>query len=57
MITKMQELRSTIESAWENRELIQNASTQDAIRSVIKALDLGQLRVAEPTSEGWQVNE
>lgn len=57
MTTKMQELKSTIESAWENRELIQNSSTQDAIRSVIKALDLGQLRVAEPTSEGWQVNE
>ena len=57
MTTKMQELKSTIESAWENRELIQNSSTQDAIRSVIKSLDLGQLRVAEPTSEGWQVNE
>jgi 2,3,4,5-tetrahydropyridine-2-carboxylate N-succinyltransferase len=57
MTTKMQEFKSTIESAWDNRELIQNSSTQDAIRSVIKALDLGQLRVAEPTSEGWQVNE
>ena len=53
----MQELRVTIENAWENRELLQNADTQAAIRAVVSALDSGDLRVAEPTADGWQVNE
>ena len=53
----MQELRATIENAWENRELLQNADTQDTIRAVVSALDSGELRVAEPTTDGWQVNE
>jgi 2,3,4,5-tetrahydropyridine-2-carboxylate N-succinyltransferase len=53
----MQELRATIENAWENRELLQNADTQEAIRAVVSALDSGELRVAEPTADGWQVNE
>ncbi|HCP40205.1 MAG TPA: 2,3,4,5-tetrahydropyridine-2,6-dicarboxylate N-succinyltransferase, partial [Cryomorphaceae bacterium] len=53
----MQELRVTIENAWENRELLQNADTQAAIRAVVSALDSGDLRVAKPTADGWQVNE
>ncbi|MFH6771644.1 2,3,4,5-tetrahydropyridine-2,6-dicarboxylate N-succinyltransferase [Gaetbulibacter aestuarii] len=53
----MTELRNTIEQAWENRDLLQQESTQKAIRSVIDQLDKGTLRVAEPTSDGWQVNE
>ena len=53
----MQELRATIENAWENRELLQNADTQEAIRTVVSALDSGELRVAEPSADGWQVNE
>ena len=53
----MQELRVTIENAWENRELLQNADTQAAIRAAVNALDSGDLRVAEPTADGWQVNE
>lgn len=50
-------LQQTIEQIWDNRELLQNQESQDAIREVIKQLDLGQLRVAEPTDNGWQVNE
>jgi len=50
-------LQQTIEQIWDNRELLQNQESQDAIREVIKQLDLGQLRVAEPTENGWQVNE
>jgi 2,3,4,5-tetrahydropyridine-2-carboxylate N-succinyltransferase len=30
---------------------------QNAIRTVIAQLDSGELRVAEPTANGWQVNE
>jgi 2,3,4,5-tetrahydropyridine-2-carboxylate N-succinyltransferase len=54
---KMNELQSIIEQAWENRALLQETKTTDAIRSVIELLDSGKLRVAEPIGEGWQVNE
>jgi 2,3,4,5-tetrahydropyridine-2,6-dicarboxylate N-succinyltransferase len=54
---KMNELQSTIEQAWENRVLLQETKTTDAIRSVIELLDSGKLRVAEPFGEGWLVNE
>lgn len=50
-------LIKSIENAWENRELLKEASTQAQIREVINLLDSGALRVAEPTEEGWKVNE
>ena len=53
----MTELQQIIETAWDNRELLKEASTQNTIRKVIDLLDGGELRVAEPTSTGWQVNE
>ena len=56
-LTKMNELQSIIEQAWENRALLQETKTTDAIRAVIELLDSGKLRVAEPVGEGWQVNE
>jgi 2,3,4,5-tetrahydropyridine-2-carboxylate N-succinyltransferase len=53
----MEEIREIIESAWENRELLKDQNTIDAIRKVVDLLDKGTLRVAEPVSDGWQVNE
>lgn len=53
----MNSLQNTIEQAWENRALLQESETQNAIREVIELLDSGKLRVAEPTNDGWQVNE
>ena len=50
-------LQQTIENIWDNRELLQNEDSQKAIREVIRQLDLGELRVAEPTDNGWKVNE
>lgn len=50
-------MRDLIEKAWEDRSLLQNSDSQDAIREVIDQLDRGMLRVAEPTEKGWQVNE
>ncbi|WKS94709.1 2,3,4,5-tetrahydropyridine-2,6-dicarboxylate N-succinyltransferase [Riemerella columbina] len=50
-------LQQTIENIWDNRELLNQEDSQKAIREVIAKLDLGELRVAEPTAEGWQVNE
>jgi 2,3,4,5-tetrahydropyridine-2-carboxylate N-succinyltransferase len=53
----MNHLRTIIEQAWENRTLLQEEKTTAAIREVIDLLDTGTLRVAEPTADGWQVNE
>ncbi len=50
-------MKEIIESAWEDRSLLQNSDTQETIRSVIAQLDNGELRVAEPTEGGWKVNE
>ena len=50
-------IRDRIESAWNNRELLKEANTQNAIRKVISLLDEGKLRCAEPTANGWQINE
>lgn len=50
-------LQQTIENIWDNRELLQNEDSQKAIREVIALVDKGELRTAEPTENGWQVNE
>ncbi len=51
------ELRQVIEKAWEDRSMLQDESVQQSIRAVVEMLDKGELRVAEPVSTGWQVNE
>ncbi|WP_299779913.1 2,3,4,5-tetrahydropyridine-2,6-dicarboxylate N-succinyltransferase [uncultured Formosa sp.] len=53
----MKELQSIIEEAWENRALLTEETTINAIKKVVSLLDSGELRVAEPTENGWQVNE
>ena len=53
----MIEIQQIIENAWDNRALLKDKKTTTAIREVINLLDIGKLRVAEPTSNGWQVNE
>ena len=51
-------MRSIIEAAWENRELLKENQTVVAINHVIEELDKGIIRVAEPTDSGdWIVNE
>lgn len=53
----IEKLRSTIEKAWEDRELLKTEFTQESIREVIELLDKGKLRVAEPIDGKWKVNE
>ncbi len=53
----MTALRELIEKAWINRALLTDKEVITAIRDVIALLDNGKLRVAEPTTNGWQVNE
>jgi 2,3,4,5-tetrahydropyridine-2-carboxylate N-succinyltransferase len=52
------ELKTIIEAAWENRELLKEKETEIAIKTIIADLDAGILRVAEPTEDGnWKVND
>ena len=53
----MKDIQTIIETAWNDRSQLQNKETTDAIRTVINLIDSGELRVAEPTDDGWQVNE
>ena len=53
----MDAIKQKIEEAWENRALLKENETQDTIREVIKLLDKGKLRVAEPSGDDWKVNE
>lgn len=53
-------LQATIEAAWEARTELSPAhhpeALRDAIDGALSLLESGELRVAEPTSSGWQVN-
>ena len=49
--------KQIIESNWESRTLLEEQATQDCIRTVIEDIDKGRLRTAEPTTEGWKVND
>ena len=53
----MTDLQHKIENAWENRDLLKEETTILAIREVIELLDSGVLRVANPSENGWTVNE
>ena len=54
----MDSLKQTIEAAWDNRDLLKDSAVQKSIREVIALLDIGKLRVAEPTESGeWKVND
>ncbi|MBZ9779154.1 2,3,4,5-tetrahydropyridine-2,6-dicarboxylate N-succinyltransferase [Psychroflexus sp. CAK8W] len=53
----MEELKQKILKAWDNRDLLTEQETIEAIRTVVSKLDSGELRCAEPTNKGWQVNE
>ncbi len=54
----MKKLRSIIEQTWEDRSLLSKKATRKNIKKVIKLLDQGLVRVAEPSDKGdWQVNQ
>lgn len=53
----MQNAAQIIHKAWENRALLQEPETLEAINWVVEEVDKGRLRTAEPIENGWQVNE
>jgi 2,3,4,5-tetrahydropyridine-2,6-dicarboxylate N-succinyltransferase len=46
-----------IEKAWEDRSLLNDPEVQYEINKTIDSLDRGLIRVAEPTENGWIVNQ
>jgi 2,3,4,5-tetrahydropyridine-2-carboxylate N-succinyltransferase len=51
-------LQSMIEAAWENRDLLLEKETREAILETIRLLNQGEIRVAHQTAPGqWTVNE
>ena len=52
----MNEWNEIIENAWQNRELLKDINTIDTINSIIEEIDKGRLRIAEPSENGWKVN-
>ena len=50
-------MQTTIEQAWENREMLKEVSVQKTIREVIEEIDKGRIRIAEPSLDGWKVND
>jgi len=53
----MKLLQEIIEQAWEDRSLLKQDKTINAIREVVNLLDVGKIRVAELIKNDWQVNE
>ena len=53
----MDQWKSIIEKAWEDQELLEEIKTQECINAIIEEIDKGRLRTAEPTANGWQIND
>ncbi len=54
------DLQSAIDDAWEARDVISTSTTgpqRDAVAAALDLLDRGEVRVAEPDGEAWQVNQ
>ncbi len=54
----MQELKSIIEAAWNERSLLKDPITKEAVSEVVKLVNDGILRVANLNSQGeWDIND
>lgn len=54
----LQEVKTLTERAWNDKTLLNNTETKDAVNKIIELLDKGNVRVAEPSCAGeWLVNE
>ena len=49
--------KEIINSAWEDRSLLNNDNTQNTIHQIIEEVDKGRLRVAQQIDNSWQVND
>ena len=44
-------LKTTVERAWNDRELLRDEAVKSAIRETVDLLDRGELRTAEPLGD------
>ncbi len=49
--------KEIVENAWEKRELLESKEVTGTIEAIIDKLDRGEIRVAEPSENGWKVND
>ena len=53
-------LQQPIDDLWERRDTLSSATkgeARDMVEAALDALGRGEVRVAEPTAQGWQVNQ
>ena len=50
-------MKKIIENIWDNREILNDSESQDAIKFAIKNLDEGKIRIAEKIKEKWIIND
>lgn len=53
-------LQATIQALWERRDTINSGTrgeAREAVEAALEMLDRGEARVAEPTEQGWVVNQ
>ncbi len=56
----MTDIQNIIEQAWEDRDGLNvdtKGEARDAVEEALAMLDSGQARIAEPSDNGWQVNQ
>ena len=53
----MNHYQQIINNAWRNRDLLKESETINCINEVIKLIDKGKLRTAEPINGSWKINE
>ncbi|UXP31533.1 2,3,4,5-tetrahydropyridine-2,6-dicarboxylate N-succinyltransferase [Reichenbachiella agarivorans] len=53
----MEDIKKLVEETWEDRSKLTQPEVIKAIEYVIEELDKGRLRTAEPTADGWKVND
>lgn len=51
------DLKELIEGAWDDRALLDKKEVRVAVKTIVEDLDNGDRRVAEPSENGWIVNE
>ena len=57
LVLQKKAMKEKILAAWNDRALLKEEQYADAVRHTIDLVDRGELRVAEPLENGWQVNE
>ena len=50
-------MKELIESAWEDRSLLEKDANKNAILKTINLLDKGEIRIAEKNNSKWVVNQ